>query len=79
MQVTDKQGCDQRTTANHLTAGINHLSVLWFGLTKVGHRLVPWWPVWIRKSLSNRHTQNEPQMAIFCANEHILESFYIMN
>lgn len=79
MQVPDKQGCDQMTIANHVMAGINHLCVLWFGLTKVDHRLVPWWPVCIRKSLRNRGTQNEIQIEKSCANEHILESFYIVN
>lgn len=34
VQVTDRQGCDPRTWANHLMTGVNHLSVLGFRLTR---------------------------------------------
>lgn len=69
MQVTGRQGCDPMNRANHLTTGINHLSVLWFGLTGVGHTLLPRWLLWIRKPLGVRGTQNQLQMATFCVNQ----------
>lgn len=42
MQFTDRQGCDPRTRTNHLMTGVNHLSVLWFGLTRLVLAFLSW-------------------------------------
>lgn len=70
MQVTDRRGCDLLTRSNHVTTGVNHLSVLWFGLIGVGHPLLPRWLLWLRKPLGGRGRQNWLQMATFCVNQH---------